>query len=437
VSSKDASAEATGLAKPSYTVDLATSAGKTHTLLVGQKPAVGDIVYVSRKDEGGTKVASADLLTKLEKPATDYRDKKLIDTLIGDIRQITLEKPGQPKIVFARNSNGGDWKITEPAAMPAEKADVDDILFGLTGLRAAEFVSEDAKDASLYDLTTPRMTATLSTVAPPSAHNLVTTAPTTAPATSQAAPIVVKFGRYDDVLKKHVMVQTSQSPVIAKVAATILDTINKKPIELRDKKVLDIDSAQVSSITISSDLVATTRPTSRPASKTEVVIKRRKETPTTAPATGPVTTQATTQAATQPSTTWQVVSGDSTKDADDARVGALLTELHPLTAQKYLEAGPTTQPTATYVVKITTEGPGGSPVNQYELKFVDPGDTRPLNGTYNDLAFEADRVLADRLSGDFVKGSTPPAPARPPFGGPGGAASDLTDEPHAPHTVGQ
>src|SRR5688572_19438630 len=56
VSSESASSEATGLAKPRYVVDLSTSAGKTYTLNVGQKPAVGDIVYVSRKDQPGTLV---------------------------------------------------------------------------------------------------------------------------------------------------------------------------------------------------------------------------------------------------------------------------------------------------------------------------------------------------------------------------------------------
>jgi hypothetical protein len=242
---------------------------------------------------------------------------------------------------------------------------------------------------------------------------------------------VINFGRFDDVLKKNVMVSTSQLPVIASVAASVIETINKKPIELRDKRAVEIDPAQVSSITITSDLVATTRPTSRPASKNEVVIRRVKESDakaqaTTKPATqastrattGPATTQvastqpATTQAAatqaaaTQPASKWEVVSGKETKPADDSRVDALLGQLHPLRAQKYLESAPTTQPTATYVIRVTTVAAGGAQAT-HELKLVDPGDTKPLNATYNDLAFEADRSLVDRLSGDFVKGSTP------------------------------
>jgi len=427
VDSGNATAEATGLAKPRYVVEMTTADGKSRTLNVGQKPAVGDIVYVARKDKSGeTLVVAADLLERLDKPATDYRDKKLVDLSTGDVRQITLEKP-DGKIVISRIGTG-DWKITEPKAMPAEKTDVDDILFGLTGLRATEFVSENAADAATYGLDQPRIRATLASTQPIT-HAFVSTGPSTSPA-SQPAPLVINLGRFDDVLKKNVYASTSKSPVIAKVAATVIETVNKKPIELRDKRAVDVDAAQVSSITITSDIAATTRPTTKPASKKEVVLRRRKESAeaaTTKPATqastrptsGPATTQAaatqataTTQAAaTQPATKWEVVEGGASKPADDNKVETLLGALHPLRAQKYLESAPTTQPTGTYVIKVTTVAPGGAQAN-HEIKLVDPGSTKPLNATYNDLAFEADRSLVDRLSGDFLKGSTPsPAPS--------------------------
>src|SRR2546422_7326782 len=95
------------------------------------------------------------------------------------------------------------------------------------------------------------------------------------PAT-QPQGLTIKFGRYDSMLKKNVMAMTSASPAIAKVQATILETLGKRPLDLRDKRALTIDPAQVSHVSIVSDLAATTQPTSRPASKTEVEIIRRK-----------------------------------------------------------------------------------------------------------------------------------------------------------------
>jgi len=52
----------------------------------------------------------------------------------------------------------------------------------------------------------------------------------------------------------------------------------------------------------------------------------------------------------------------------------------------------------------------GGQQGSHEVKLVDPGNTKPLLGTYNDLAFEADRSLVDRLSGDFLKSSAAPTP---------------------------
>ena len=64
------------------------------------------------------------------------------------------------------------------------------------------------------------------------------------------------------------------------VAASVLDTLNKKPIELRDKKVATIDPGQVSAIAITTDLAATTQPTTRPASHKETIIEHGPNTTT-------------------------------------------------------------------------------------------------------------------------------------------------------------
>jgi hypothetical protein len=312
----------------------------------------------------------------------------------------------------------------------------------LTGLTAGEYVSDDPTQAKLYQLDPPRMSAVLSST-PPATQPATQPATTQAAPTSQPAPIVVKFGRYDDVLKSNVFAMTSQSPAIAKVSASSLDAINKKPLDLRDRKVMDIDPSQVASVRIIADVAATTKPTSKPASKADVHITRRKEppvlvlAPTSKPTSGPATTQqATTQAAsqpvtkptattaaaaaaTQPTSKWEVFgagSGATTQPsaADDSKVDTLLTSLHPLRVRKYLEKAPTTQPSATYVVTIVSQAAGGASPITHELTLVDPGNGGDVSGTYNGLAFEVDRFFLDHLSGDFKKGAagaSPPSPA--------------------------
>jgi hypothetical protein len=121
-------------------------------------------------------------------------------------------------------------------------------------------------------------------------------------------------------------------------------------------------------------------------------------------------------AATEPATKWEIVEGDARHFADDSKIDALLSQLHPLRVEKYLENPPATQPTATYTLSITTAGPGGTPVNQYTLRLIDPGNSQSLRGDYNGLGFEANRTLLDHLSGDFTKraGASTPEPGALP-----------------------
>ena len=118
------------------------------------------LTYVLVGGDKQAHVVSADLLQNISKPASTYRDPKLVDLAEKDVNRITIKKP-DGTLVLARGS-GDNWRVDGPTTMPAEKSDVDDVLSVLTNLKAAEFVSEDTKDASLYQLNEPRFSATLS-----------------------------------------------------------------------------------------------------------------------------------------------------------------------------------------------------------------------------------------------------------------------------------
>jgi len=143
-------------------------------------------------------------------------------------------------------------------------------------------------------------------------------------------------------------------------------------------------------------LPPTTQPTTQPAVASTQ--------PATQPSTQPAL--ATTQPATQPASKWLFASGGQ-GDADEGQVTALLTSLHPLRAEKYLETAPTTQPSGSYNLTIhTIDGA------DFQLHFADPGNNGKLIGSYNDLTFELDRSLVEKLTGDFkTKKPEPPAPS--------------------------
>ena len=116
-----------------------------------------------------------------------------------------------------------------------------------------------------------------------------------------------------------------------------------------------------------------------------------------------------TQPSTQPAPTAWVTTTDT--DANDVAVEAILRNLHPLRATKYVESAPANGKTVS--VKLETGGGGVRPVGHTEIKFVAPGEGKPPVGVYNGLSFEVDQALFDRLTTDFTKPGPAPLPTVP------------------------
>jgi hypothetical protein len=430
---------AAGLDHPTFTIELTGKNNTVTKLLVGEKQPFGDTLLVQLNDNKKPDVVGTSLYATLDKPASTYRKSQLVDVAQDQIKQVSITKGNT---TIKAQKKGADWQIVEPKEMPADSAAMSDLLFGITGLNATEFVTDDASKAAQYRLNSPRLTVSYSTQAP-------STQPAATAPTTQPGAITIHFGDYEDVLKKNIFVEVDRGP-IAKVPVSSEATFNKTPLDLRDKNIVNIDPQNVQSITIGVNKAATTQPTSRPAEIHEYVIERRKEeapiigpvlpagasastqpapttqAATTQPSTQVATTEPTTQPATQPAiaasqpatqpaSKWLFASGGQ-GDAEEGQVDALLTSLHPLRVEKYLEKAPTTQPTATYTLAIRTiDG------KQYSFHFTDPGAAGKISGGYDDLAFEIDRALIDKLTGDFKtkKPEFSPSPT-PNFGGAGG-----------------
>src|SRR5207237_556925 len=132
-------------------------------------------------------------------------------------------------------------------------------------------------------LTDPRLTVSF------------TSHPPTPPATQATQPVqtVVKFGRYDDVLKRNVFAQVSGHPEVVKIPASSLESLNKTPLDLRDRTVVDVDPTQVTRVAVHRTVAATTRPATRAASSNDLVVEAIKAPPTTTKAATTTTTAST------------------------------------------------------------------------------------------------------------------------------------------------
>jgi len=395
-----------GLDHPSYVVELTDKNGKTTKVSVGEKNQVADSLYVLVDEQKKPQIVASALYTQLDKQPDAFRSKKLVDVTNDQVKQISITR-GDKTVRLEKP--GTDWQIVEPKKMPADSTAVSDLLWAATGLNATNFV-EKPSGPSAYGLATPITSVWFSTQAP-------TTQPATAPATQGAGATIV-FGRYESVLQKDVYASVDGGPIVT-VPTSSLESFNKTALDLRDKKVADIDPAHVESFTLTIDRAATTQPTTKPAEQKQITIARRKEAapvlgPLPAPVTQPVaSTQPTTRpavastqpttapvAATQPASKWVFQSGGN-GDADDGQVDALLGALHPLRAEKFLEKPPTTQPAAAYSLVVRAGPHDGQGQQEFTFRFTNPGATGSVVGSYNELVFEIERSLLDKLDGDF------------------------------------
>ena len=214
-----------------------------------------------------------------------------------DIKQLTIDSEGQ-KLVLQKK--GAAWELVEPKKLPVDEVVATDLIGAVTGLRASDWVAKDSPDVAKAQFDKPMLSVAFTTAAPATQPSATTTVPA-----SQPAWTMITFGQYEDIRHQKVYARLSDTGAVVKTMATPIETLTKKPIELRDKKVLEIPAEQVSKISISTDLPAGPAPTTKPAKKSQVEIERRKQVAAATTTKPTATTHPTTQAAatTQPAAT--------------------------------------------------------------------------------------------------------------------------------------
>jgi hypothetical protein len=381
VAASGSEAPRTGLDKPQYTVDLYVG-DKDTKLTIGDTLEVTGGVYIQVAGHEKVDVVDSSFLDSLAKPANDFRKTQLFETASPSVQQIAVAHKDGSQLVLEKQAKG--WQIIKPVAIPGDSSAAEYLVSSVINMSPVEFV-DDPSTAIGFDK--PTAVVTFSTVAP-------STQPTTMPS-EMVGGVKVIFGDYDGLQKKNVYVKLPAGNVV-KVAATVLDSLNKKPFEMRDKIVIDFDPAMIQKMTIDMNQPATTQPTTQPAAAKLVIMQRRKKDLTL----GPVlpTTTPTTAPAPVPQTDWQVMQ-KTPVDADDTKITTLLGQFHPLKADKYLESPSKVNPVKFYTISLSNGQPGLPAV----LVLRDPGNDGALIGSYNDLWFEMPRTILTDLGAEFAK----------------------------------
>ncbi len=224
---KDENLAQYGLDQPEATLSLFVGDDKSQkTLFLGKKNASGDGVYAKHEGAENIFLVDATILDEFPKSVNDLRNKTVLSFKSPDIQKIELASP-QGTIVVERESEE-EWQITQPETLKADGTEIQQFLSDVELLTAQQFVSDPAGDLAQYGLDSPPLSIRLWEKAQETPYELLLGS-----SDPEHQGIYAKIGHQDDV----VLVKTDA-----------LEQLHKTVVDLRYKKILSFDHAQVEKI---------------------------------------------------------------------------------------------------------------------------------------------------------------------------------------------
>ena len=146
LTTSDVELEAYGLDQPEMTVTVATGAGDSYKLAVGEETALGSNRALRRGDEALIVLAPGWFVTDLDKGLDDWRSRDVVDLVASDVASIQVVA-GDDRIQAVRD--GRRWKLLEPMEDLADADHVANLIADLNGLRIAEFLDDETPLADI------------------------------------------------------------------------------------------------------------------------------------------------------------------------------------------------------------------------------------------------------------------------------------------------
>src|SRR6266403_234612 len=141
-----------GLDKPAAEITLTLKDGKTLGLALGSKTPTGVWVYARETGKPAVVALSDGVLREATKPATEFRDRTILTLDRNAVSGFDIASDGG---ALAVAHVGDAWRITRPAALPADTEAVGNMFEKLTAAKVKEFVAETPRSLATYGLATP------------------------------------------------------------------------------------------------------------------------------------------------------------------------------------------------------------------------------------------------------------------------------------------
>jgi hypothetical protein len=129
-----------GLDPPRGKITIFTKANEKFSLLVGNKSAFENLLFLKEDDKPEILVVSGDLERDLLKSPFDLRRKRLLDVINDVINQLTL-KHSNTTIKLIKTDD--DWWLISPTKDRADNTKVSNLIRNITQIKAISFPSPD------------------------------------------------------------------------------------------------------------------------------------------------------------------------------------------------------------------------------------------------------------------------------------------------------
>jgi len=224
VEEKSSSLQRYGLASPAFELVVTQKDNKTQRLLFGDETPAGSAVYAALAGDPRVFTIAEYRETSLDKTLNDLRDKRLLTVSADKVSRLEIAgKNGD--IEFGHNKD--EWQILKPKPMRADTFAVSELVRKLTDARmdlsgsdkaAAETDSAFAKDASIA----------------------------TVKLTDESSTQQLQIRKAKDLY----YAKSSQVDGAYKVDTSLVDAVNKKVEEFRNKKLFDFGYSQPNKLEI-------------------------------------------------------------------------------------------------------------------------------------------------------------------------------------------
>jgi hypothetical protein len=150
---KPASLADFGLEKPAAQVALTLKDGKQIGIDLGTKSPTGVWVYAREHGKPAVFVLSDSVLREATRPVVDFRDRTILAFERRDVTGVDIVTDADTIVV--EPAADSKWRITRPVALPADTAEMNDLLEKLATAKVKEFVAEAPRSRQAYGLERP------------------------------------------------------------------------------------------------------------------------------------------------------------------------------------------------------------------------------------------------------------------------------------------